>query len=515
MDRIQIVECRIINDMRPRIVGTDHIDTTIDQLKSTTIIPTLSSSSSSATNVDEYNPMTSRDKKQTGPIIYIQRRLLSDVYADDVTTIYCQKCGQCLTSIPGYKYHINNSVCTKRSEVAKVAAETYMKDVDERITRFMSSSDSHLRDIHGRFKCGSLQQNVCKLMAPDDGSANKMGKKSTPDPSNIPSSSSTNKTDDDVFATILKPKNPVVYIFSQKKEDGTAEVIKVEKQNKTKLEEISEDLVSPNLVLEQLNDELYELQGKMMGPIYPFVFTALQYEKPKKIKLKTKISKEAKWKKLRKKYEKENLAKKAAMEAKAGTTERVLPLRPIIDTRIFIGEIDSGRYPSMKRDKDRVHATVCCICKIEESSESTIVPPPNDRILSCLCCPNVVHFSCFLTKFTLNEPEVDDEFMCHNCIQTVNNRRNRAEKRRIERLIATKKNIINQKIDINSSSRITHGILTKGKEYECLAAQGRRINDVAELLHDAQIRLSQLMEIAKINSCRMDMIGEIEQKNTI
>ena len=71
------------------------------------------------------------------------------------------------------------------------------------------------------------------------------------------------------------------------------------------------------------------------------------------------------------------------------------PLPPIIDIRVLVGEVEAGRYPSIKRYKDD-HDDICYICK------------GRGNLVSCDFCCKAVHFPCLLQRFTVKEPEPEE-----------------------------------------------------------------------------------------------------------
>ena len=108
---------------------------------------------------------------------------------------------------------------------------------------------------------------------------------------------------------------------------------------------------------------------------------------------------------------------------------RSFPRRPpFIDTRVLVQEIDAGRYPSINRQAGLAPGTgpnagKCPICKMD-----------GPDLIKCNFCPRRVHISCARMKWTLRDPEPYDDFICTVCIQAVTQRRNRAERRHIERV---------------------------------------------------------------------------------
>lgn len=479
----RMVECKLIQDRRPRI---ECELCNISQMETTTMLP--------------IDPIFKSFK------LYIRRKDLIDVYIDDVNTFRCKLCGQVFTSIPGYRYHINSTVCTKKAEVIKEATISYYKDMKERSKLLFSKESGPYRDVHGRYNCGKVQRNISIILANSNtDQAERSDKSMIVKPAHILPSSNPTGT-----ALEIKEKAPVVVIYSKEKEDGSNVILKVGKQNKTKLESIEDDLVSPYDVLNRLENEYYIIQGKMLGPMYDNVYKALGYLKPQKIKIKKKP------KRIRKRKRNNNIPiiNEENLPEKKLFYERYVNEPSIIDTRVFISEVDSGRYPSISRNntEDVIHELVCALCHDEEAPE-ILSPTKTTNVLKCNFCTKVVHYCCMLKRFTVKEPEPEDEFMCHTCISVVLARRARAEKRRQDRLKLSNRSVVNDVNELKESMKLTKGVVTN-LEYECLATQSRQINDLNELLYDAQKRLNQNLEIITVNNTRHDLINEIEQKAT-
>jgi hypothetical protein len=222
---------------------------------------------------------------------------------------------------------------------------------------------------------------------------------------------------------------------------------------------------------EILNGLKASLAKETLGAMYPSVLTALGYrlipEPPKK----RRVFKQRK----RKKKEKEPPPQR--------------PVPPVVDVRVLVKEVESGRYPSMGRlvgDVD--HDDICYICKKE------------GNLVCCDFCSKAVHFDCMRTRFTLPYPELRDDFMCNHCIQAIMSRRNRAEKRRLEKA-GVDLTLATVPDDATAATRLTRE-LVEGMEYDCVAAQGREVNDLVRLVRDSQIRLQRHSEMVKMNKIR-------------
>jgi len=235
--------------------------------------------------------------------------------------------------------------------------------------------------------------------------------------------------------------------------------------------------------------------------------------------------------------------KKRRRRAKTDSSAAVSPSAPIIvDIQPLVEEVRAGRYPSMKVYNGD-HINICFFCKTQD-----------DNVFKCEFCSNSEHLGCVKTKVCIRDPEPDDEFMCHRCIQTVLNRRSRAERRRLEKLndalkgnsatptgislelaknaAALKREVIWSQSEFDnhvaSYSKCPTGgpggliccgpctasysrLLSetaKEMEVQTLSGVGREVSELLELLHDAQVRLQQSVDISNSNSIRRDMLRD-------
>ena len=158
----------------------------------------------------------------------------------------------------------------------------------------------------------------------------------------------------------------------------------------------------------------------------------------------------------------------------------------IIDVSVLASEVDSGRYPSIKRnvftesepEKD-FHEDNCYICKDHRGF-----------LYKCDFCHYVNHLECIRTRFIVKDPEPHDDFLCAKCIQGILTKRRRAEKRRLEGAVP----------DSSQEPLET-------SEIECLANRAQHVEEVLELIRDAQSRLQQLVEASRTNDFRRSLLA--------
>jgi hypothetical protein len=211
----------------------------------------------------------------------------------------------------------------------------------------------------------------------------------------------------------------------------------------------------------------------------------------------------------------------------------------IVDICPIVEEIRAGRYPSMKPYIGD-HSGICFLCKGKDK-----------KIYNCEFCPKSEHLSCVQSKVIIRDPEPDDAFMCHRCIQTVLSRRARAEKRRLQKLDEARPNkdkdstalsaktavapevVWDQaELDVHVASYMkcpsggvggliccrhctaaySRRLVDTAKEMECqtVSGIGNEVSDLIELLHDAQSRLQQAVDVSNTNDLRRSLLSKDE-----
>lgn len=452
----RIVECKLLPDQRARYIGDcDKNDP---------------SAVHNFTPLDGLANIYSNSNR-----IYIQRRLLTTPYNHENERYYCPTCFQCFTSKPGYKYHVDSESCVKKARSKAVAIQQQFAMIESRAIQI-------------------VEQNRQKSVKPCDDFV------AIQDVS-------------DQQCQKENENNTIDLVYSDEQAIDTIDVDADVNAAKA---------IHPDIVLAQLESELYSALGQTIGPIYPEVWRALGYRK-----VSNKVKKQIKH------SEKVIVRLPAAVQRVTPGPTSVQKLTvPIIDIRPLAQEIDAGRYPSMKRyivDASNGRDTVCAICKVEHPSTGKLKGQFNDvenKLLSCDFCRQVEHYTCAITKFTVKYPEPCDDFMCHNCIGVISTRRTRAERRRYEKLIsvnddcATLESLVLQQPSVDQTKQremisLTNGIVPD-REVECVAAQGRRLDELYILLRDAQTRLSLALDVEDINQNRLSLIetlysdGDIE-----
>lgn len=470
----RIVECFLIPDRRPRCLGLHDKD-----------------------SLPELAVATPRPTK-----LFLQRRLLTSSYTEDSSRFYCPRCLQCYVSRTGYMHHEKNIDCEQKREAEQHGRQAALKLQESRALAAVAKHDS--RD----------GQNEPVAM-------------------------------DDII-------NNTTNILNEK----TGKKLKIKK-----IKREDEEVVHPDRLLADLEAELHRVQASMLGPVYPEVWQALGYGKPRKKskkRHKKKHKAEAKLLKqtstltsqlLQSQYHQPWMGNQQTTEALVvephasaqlkepdqpytiatdNASKEIgsivdewiaklpvkpvvfLPEAPLIDSRALVAEVDSGRYPSFKRFEG-VHEELCTLCRKKETPSTT---KRKGVLLPCSFCKRAVHLNCVLKRYTLKEPEPEDEFMCHFCISTILHRRKRAEKRRLEKLEI--KPLTSDEIKAKNAEQVE---LVAGsnpeKRTESISAQLVRIDEVSTILADCKTRLSQGISIAKANEPILSLVADFEQSAVV
>lgn len=458
----RMVECIIVPDKRSRVLGDDDANLMEG-------LPSAQSLGGKAIR------------------IYIQRRLLTNMYIEENTRYHCSHCWQSFLSKPGLKYHTDSEACLKKAEKDAAAAKVNLQSIEQRADELVALVMSQ-QEVLALSSCRVLD-------GPCKGFRNSSERFNGPRVERRPAVASSDHVESDHVEAI-----PVIPAKSTEME--------VCAKTTTTEEEVDtcDILVPPDEVIAKLEVELYRVHGTMIGPMYPEVWKSLGYQKPKKKPRKRK-KRNANLPR-RKRRKRGGDAEPEAVETvqpdlgpPLDFMERTAPEPAIVDTRALVKEVDAGRYPTINRYVGE-HDGTCIICKDSVSPIPLVVGQQN--LISCDFCQHVVHFSCISTVFTLKDPEPEDDFMCHHCIRRIAMRRSRAERRRLEKLNPDVPVTLKKDNDLGKIQDMID--LTKGtvldREFECVAAQARRVEDLSELLRDAQRRLAISMEVAAMNQTR-------------
>lgn len=403
--------------------------------------------------------------------LFLQRHLLTEPYDENITNCSCAYCGRRFFSLPGMRYHANSKVCIQKQASEDEKRKERIEKIEKQAQLLLTGSGGTLyaasqqRPWHR--KPNTVVQQKQRLRVKDKKVLGMY-------PEVLLSLGFKVVKEDMEFAEVKGLPPPII-----EANVDTPLATTVGGSSEGEL-----PIGAPERILEKLQQQLKEQQTEYQlsaadqkhGSMYKGVFNALGF-KP-----------------VRRKRRKDNATTTRSSKRSRKTTKESpppKPLPPIIDTRALADEVDSGRYPSITRYKDEAHSDTCILCR------------DGGELMCCDFCRNAEHMSCIRLKFTVKDPEPDDDFMCHKCIQLILARRLRAEKRRLEK---KKRDEQRQQQLALEESRLNPGI-KKGMEYPYMAAKGQFVSELVELLQDAQTRLKQSLASMKMNDVRRKVMG--------
>lgn len=507
----RIVECVLRPDRRPRYVGGE--DKKND-------------------NVLEGGGAADEEQQQqqqstTMPLVkmFLARRLLTTPYRADGPLYQCPACWKWYSSKPGLSHHMAKETCAKRAEKEaedkQRLEETIRKRSKQALARIAFQATvmnaaplAKKKTVKEVSEAGETKTLVLEEAAPAPAAAKKEAPVLPAEPDDFRGPDGKfrgprikqHSGDADAEADV-QPEKPAA--------GAAKKTLKKKRPPAKKLpSDVAKDVVHPDDVLAELEQELAQLQGQMLGPMYPGVWNSLGYKKPT-VKKKKRKRKKPKGEGARKRQKQANVEEPAgsppdpldqtAVLDSSVVSEAAAPV--VIDTRVLAAEVDSGRYPSIKRYHGD-HDTKCSICKSTSNAAPAEVLGIRDRAVPCNFCPQTVHLSCVSSRFSVKDPEPGDDFMCHRCIGILASRRLRAEKRRLEKLNPGVEDAVAlEEARVRDQRGLLHGLVA-GREFECVAAQGRQVEDLSELLREAKSRLSLSNEMASMNRWRLNLLED-------
>jgi hypothetical protein len=405
-----------------------------------------------------FNNTVKRNAKQEDKL-FLQRRLLMKRYDENDRVYNCDDCGHKFGTPQMLKVHADRkpSVCIQNARIDKTRRE----QINNRIEREMT--DLIRFGIKRKYPIKIKN----KAITGNDQPRKRYKKK---------------KSESIIYPEVILALGFKLLAKLIPHDSNSSVVNCTERAKKVPKKSIYLVEAEPDVVLHNLQEEFQRQKRKaddqMYGSMYAEVYKALKFKFPGKKKganLGNKIGK-----KIRRKR-----------AAKPKPQPPPIPIPPAIDSRALIDEVDAGRWPSINRNVEVSHDVLCVICK------------KDGDLLCCNFCHIAEHLKCIRQRFTIKKPEPDEDFMCHKCIQTILARRNRAEKRRLEKQVNTE-NKIQQ--ELLSETRKNPG---EGNEYHYMAAQAQDVNELVELLKDSQLRLRQSIETAKMNNMRRRIISGV------
>ena len=447
--------------------------------------------------------------------LFIRRNELTTPYTDELEEFKCEYCGLGFHSMVGYKYHARVKVCQTNSEKKRLFIENLLTTTEDRAQRELARRISEPPAL--RVAIVPKKKVVDFPMYPQV--LISLGFKLLPRsqqpvtvsafrPAGAPRSYKPSADLDHETSGDGEPMTIAAYAEHQKEVETQKSVT----ANKSKFS-TKKEFVHPDTTMKELEWQLQTEQSKYLGSMYTEVFKSLKFKPrrlaPKKKKPIQSITSVKSFKKKKAPKKRKVTRKVEEKPLVALSSLPQTPLPPFIDVRILVEELSSGRYPSITRQPDDVmRSSKCSIC----TKRAGEIQEP---LHNCSFCPNAYHWTCARKRYTMKDPEPGDDLLCPRCIGIVQSRRNRAQKRRLEKLIdsdaeAGRSLLANEKEAIMDEIRLTTETV-QGREYECVASQLRRLNELTELLKDSQIRLSNNLELSRIEATDQAMIRSFER----
>jgi len=445
-------------------------------------------------SAETHTPIDITESALTGtkPIkMFLKRRLLTEVYNPSAPVYLCIDCGRKFSSFAGMRYH-----CT-----AKVCIESNLKESEKRMKRQEKIESSRQYYSTIRLPPPPQQQQPRQsqrnhgIHGSSTTTRETRKKKSKAPTAMYPEVlislgfhllKQDMKFDHVQNLPLIKPDDWIVGYSEGGGGGGGGDV-----RNHDDTPDPTRRMVDPSQLVESLRRQVSKQQkdyqlvaaDQKHGTMYKEVFKSLGYirgpTRPRRHTLSA--------------VRKRRLSSKLpdGTIAVISSPQPIRPKPPIIDTRALADEILAGRYPSIKKYEGDDHYDYCAMCK------------DGGDLICCDFCRNAEHLSCLRERFTVKDPEPEDYFICHRCIGMINSRRNRAEKRRLEK---QQREDERQKNDALEEKRLNPGIQS-GMEYPYMAEKAKEMNELVELLQDAQTRLKQALATSRMNKMRRKAMG--------
>lgn len=391
-------------------------------------------------NLDPENTIVKRDAEQGPKKVYLQRKLLAEPYDKTDTVYYCPDCGKKFETFHARRFHCERKKCAQEARMKKGRLDGLELKIEREMEDNMKFPERR------KF----IRNKTPSSMINKDGTRRKWKKKK--------------KAESSVYPEVVLAMG---FKLVRKQKNNSNDII-LSKPGR-ELSNIIDDLKGTFRIHQRRTSD------QRHGSIYAEVYKALGFKFPGKRKG-TDVGNNVSARKRRKRV------------VKPKPPPPPKPLPPAIDVGALADEIKSGRYPSFKVFEGE-HADDCVLCR------------KGGKMYCCEFCNNVEHFKCILTKFTIKEPEPDEDFMCHKCIGIILSRRARAEKRRLRKQAKNE--------TLKKEEAMTESDPSDEKEYPYMASQAREVNELVELLKDSQVRLRRSIETTKINNIRRQVIAGV------
>lgn len=425
--------------------------------------------------------------------LFLRRRLLSNSYSSNELSYVCEKCGSTFNTLAAYERHTRENICGRNAQIVKSDREARIQEVHDTLDEviqplaplikiptpgekkppkrkknkrypawliFSKENTSIYPEVFEfvKFKRGSNNRNFMQAhfdaIGPGRKKMRKSRSKKHPEeimkavdeavslgvcPKQLSPSSSKRKKKDSLLVHIAlntaqkeDSEHPTPIDLSGKDPDTPSD-----KANKSLIENAKKGFGTDRScdIDILLNDETQPVDDKSPMPELPPMVDL--NEDPEAEATSPSLTEEEKAK-----YQEippndhslkqtdgvlEETPKKRRRRSPTKTVSKPICTPVIIDMQPLLEEVRMGRYPSMKVYKGK-HSGICFICKGTENDHT------NRALLNCEYCSKSEHLNCLKQKVRIRDPDDNDEFMCHRCIQTVMSRRARAEKRRLQKL---------------------------------------------------------------------------------
>ena len=424
--------------------------------------------------------------------LYLPRHFLTELYTPNVPNHLCDTCGRSFQSLPGIRYHAKGNVCrTKRhaATVERIERSHLILNKAKKQLKMLQNKGAQSIRLDDEDALGALERRASKRSS-TGGDEDTMR--------NHPKTKRRRKNKErSMYPEVLlhlgyklivkdkdkqRPSFSTLFATAPQPQAIASSTTGVEAATATtpstpildamlyRADKLDSHLPPDDLV-QDLQRQLKDIQGQQQGAMYGQVFTSLQSvaDDPS---------------------DDDSSEVPQPMEIEEGTEEAPASKNnvPIIDVDALLAEIESGRYPSMKRlesneeEEEDPHDDYCAICK------------KGGELYCCDYCPVAEHIECVCAKFyQIPEPCSTDDFLCHRCIGKILSKRRRAAKRTNEKLL-------------RQQQQKGTATMPNENEYVQLAQTGTELADLVELLQDAKFRLTQSMERAKQNAARRRML---------
>jgi len=439
--------------------------------------------------------------------LYIQRRELNNYFSAGGLRFCCENCGNIYLSVVGARHHVLHSCKKDKGDQARALRDSLEK-MDHRAEQLIKRQDTPLLPARtSSYSAGAIEIMPELLGQSPEGLAAQEALKIESSPQERPTKRKWPAKKKRELAYYPQVWRALGFkVLPRIKHGGRVSFFgKKGKKGPTVHDDFlrAENIPEASILdttIKTMKEELHSLRDKELGAYYPQVWKSLRFRKPSKEPFSLLPEAPPTPPPDEPSSEEEFIPKPQWTYAKAPV---------IIDVSVLAGEIEAGRYPSIKHNNEKAvveHDDQCAICK-----------DPRGDLYCCDFCSNVNHLPCIRTRFIIKDPEPHDDFMCHKCIQYILQRRRRAEKRRLKSNNRAGISISQeegyetlgvQQVAVLPPLAATNGTteddatILPGQELDALAKESREVENILELLKDSQSRLRQLVETVKINDFR-------------